>query len=609
MAHINVSIPSQGTSERKVVRLDDFSGGVSFCDFSAELFASQSPYMKNLMYSRNLLRTRFGQAQVGEAAIGGELHSKCETLFFGYYVFHIGTSLCSFDGTAVNVISETMPDCDSFIFEMNSQLYIFCREGYIFILDKQMKLVEYDMPSMTVMTGARYDLSTYTEEELPDGLLFGSITVGYMSYPTGFYEFKLPVQCDTSHPVKILDTETGTVLSAEKYTVSADTIKTNNKLYSSYRVTYTPVKGSKYRRFDKIMGCTTTVCYGGKQSGGTRVFFSGNKDYPGYYFYSELLSPLTIYELSYDIIGNGSENINRFAKQKGDLIALCDRSVYRISYSFDINDGADFSVSEISTAVGCDMPGSVQLIDNRIVFANSRGGVYIIVASDYTDELSIRSISANINGAESQGGLLSLDTELLKNSISVDYGRKYYLFAGKHGYVWDYGISAYTAGVDPISAERRLSWYYLDELYENSLFYIGELFGTYADGEFVKFARLSEKESTDFGKPIVCEYRSRDFDVSCGEAKKVLNEVYLNVLSCTGAELSVTAFGDGKAVRCESFVLGEDPGDGYDMLTRVFMKVPGYEAYRFSFSVQSTAGLLGIYDLAARFRTEKILYR
>ncbi len=609
MAHINVSIPSTGTSEIKVVRLGDFSGGVSFCDFSGELLSSQSPYMKNLMYSRNLLRTRFGQVQASEVAVSGTLHSKCENIFFGYYVFHIGTSLCSFDGTAVNILSDALPDCDSFIFEMNSQLYIFCRVGHIFILDKEMKLVEYDMPTMTVMTGAKFNLDTYTENELPDGLLYRSIRVEYNSFPAGFTYFKLPTKCDTDFPVTIVNRETGSVLSSSKYTVSGDTVTLSQELSVGYAITYTPAKGEKYRRFDKIMGCTTTVCYGGRQSGGTRVFFAGNKEYPGYYFYSELLSPLTVYELSYDIIGNGSENINRFAKQKGDLIALCDRSVYRITYSFDIDQGADFTVSEISTVIGCDMPGSVQLIDNRLVFANSRNGIYIIVASDYTDELSIRSISSNINGEVGKEGFLGENVEMLKKCISADFGRRYYLFVGEKGYVWDYGTAAYIVSADPISSERGLSWYYLDGLRESSLFDLGKLYGTYTDGDKVKFALLSENEATDFGSPIVCEFRSRDFDLGCGEAKKVLNEVYLNILSSEKAQISLAVFADGTEVRSEDYELDLPVSTTDDRLRRLFMKVPGYEAYRFSLSVKSTEGILGIYDLAARFRAEKILYR
>ncbi len=609
MSHINVNLPSVTAAQRKSLRLDSFSGGVSFCNFSGQLRDGQSPYMKNLMYSKNLLRTRFGQAQTaGGAAIPGELHSKCDSIFFGYYVFHIGTVLCAFDGENVKTLSEELPDCDSFIFEMNSQLYIFCMAARIFILDKALSLVEYTLPTVKVYENAKYNLTEFTECEVPDDMLIGRVSVSYKASNSGFEYFQLPTKCDADLEVKIV-ADVGKILKKDEFTINGDRIDLAQKQYLEYTVTYTPAVGEKYRNYDKIFGCTTTVCYGGTQSGGTRVFFSGNKDYPGYYFYSELLSPLTIHKLSYDIIGNGSENINRFAKQKGDLIALCDRSVYRISYSFNVTDGPDFTVSEISTMIGCDMPGSVQLVDNRLVFANSQSGVYIIVSSDYTDELSIRSISANINGTGNGTGLLSESEADLKSCISADYGRKYYLFVGGCGYVWDYGNTAYIVSSDPINSERRLAWFYLEGLYENSLFEIGELYGTYPEDGKVKFALLSEDTETDFGKVIQCEYQTQEFDLSCAEAKKVLYEIYLNALKSSGADITVTVSGDGCEIRSEAFSVKASGSAEKEMLHRIFMKVPGYEAYRFSVKLQSRGGVLGIYDLVMRFRSDKILYR
>ena len=58
------------------------------------------------------------------------------------------------------------------------------------------------------------------------------------------------------------------------------------------------------------------------------------------------------------------------------------------------------------------MPGSVQLIDNRLVFANSVGGVYMIASTEGKAEENVKPLSGNVNGTSLARGLLRDDFDV-----------------------------------------------------------------------------------------------------------------------------------------------------------------------------------------------------
>lgn len=612
MSHINIKVPSMGTLKMKEKAITDFTGGVNFCMFPTDLRVGQSPYMKNLVSNKNLLRTRFGQKDVENAEnISGSYHSRCEELFFDHEVLHIGSCLVTFDGQQSRVILDTFPDCDSFMFEMNSKVYIFCKVERIFILDKDFSVTEYELPGITPIIDADAELKTYTETEVVDNCLVGMVTIKYRSQ-YGFKEaFILPCECDTDYPITIYDTEAKEYIVDGEFTVLEDkkTIKLAEIRRTALNITYMPARGSKYKTSTNIFDCTHAICYGGYKNGGTRVFFSGNPNQQSYYFYSELLDPLTIKLFSYDILGDGSQDIVKFAKQKGNLIAFCDRSVHKITYNFDDETGFSFTNAEISSKIGCDMPGSVQLIDNRLVFANTSSGVHIITSSDYTDELSVRSISANILGSGLDTGFLSLAKKDGSKCFSIDFDRKYLLFFGTHGFVWDYSQYGYTTSLEPIEAERRLSWYYFDGIRENAIFEIaGKLYGVYESEGDTRFMFFSDEDFTDFGEDIVCEFMTPEIELSTVQAKKLLKEVFFSVLK-ENAEIKVFVYADGKEIQSESFDVKACTDEKIGKLERLYIAAKPYEGYRFSFKISSTSGVLGIYDILLRFNSDRIFYR
>lgn len=612
MSHINIKVPSMGTLKIKEKEITDFTGGVNFCMFPTDLRTGQSPFMKNLIYSKNLLSTRSGQKNIDTATeVTGNFHSRCEELYFGREVMHIGTSLVTFDGEKSYVSLDTLPDCDSFMFEMNSKVYVFCKTRRIFIVDRDFTVTEYDIPDVEHIKNANYSLSSYTIVEEPYPLIHGDIIIDYRSNSQGTYEFVLPYTADMSFPVTAYDLSMQREIDPVLFSFSEDgkKVKFTKEKLNATRIRYTPVRGTECRKFDKIFDCTHAICYGGYKNGGTRVFFSGNPNEQSHYYYSELLDPTTVTELSYDILGDGSQDIVKFAKQKGDLIAFCNRSIYRITYNFDEETGCSFTTAEISSKLGCDMPGSVQLIDNRLVFANSSNGVHTITSSDFTDELSVRSISSNILGSGLDTGFLALAKKCDGKCFSIDFDRKYLLFFDTHAFVWDYSQYGYSTSLEPFEAERRLSWYYYDGIREDTVFEIfGKLYGVYPSEGNTKFMVFSDGEFKDFDENIECEFMTPEIELSTVQAKKILKEVFFSLLKddCT---ITVTVYADGKEIQSETFEIHKDESEESGTLERLFLAITPFEGYRFSFKISSTSGALGIYDILLRFNGDRIFYR
>ncbi len=154
----------------------------------------------------------------------------------------------------------------------------------------------------------------------------------------------------------------------------------------------------------KITGCTAAVRFGGEAAGvagGTRVFVTGNAAYPYHYWRSDIglhvSAGMTYFpDLSEEVLDQNSEAITAAAKMGEQLILFKESSVFAVGYSFD-GENVYYPVRECSNVIGCDMPGSVQLIDNRLVFAHSRSGVHMLVSADNALENIVKPLSANVN--------------------------------------------------------------------------------------------------------------------------------------------------------------------------------------------------------------------
>jgi len=227
-----------------------------------------------------------------------------------------------------------------------------------------------------------------------------------------------------------------------------------NNLTIEYDVANT-TEGVNLNEYADIAKCRLWAYFGGDRQGlssGNRIFLAGNPDYPNRLFWSASNNPLYFPEDGYNDIGDSSP-ILALAKVYGSLIVFKENAVYRVSYSYN-NDTAYFPVTEISNAYGCDMPNSIQLINNELVYAHTKHGVLLLksTTSSVQDERIVRKISRNINSK-------FFEINPTNECASLDIYGYYFLFVGNKAFLWDYNNTPYRYG-NTEEEQKRLAWYY-----------------------------------------------------------------------------------------------------------------------------------------------------
>ncbi len=150
--------------------------------------------------------------------------------------------------------------------------------------------------------------------------------------------------------------------------------------------------------------------YGGDRSaeaGGTRLFLGGGH----YVMWSALNNPLYFPDTAYASLGDPDESFTAFGKQGEWLLLFKEHSLYAAQYVRsntvtveDVESGAVtdttatavFPITPIHTEIGCDLPQTVALCGNRLVWACSDGTVYTLSTSGQLSQRTVTVISEPI---------------------------------------------------------------------------------------------------------------------------------------------------------------------------------------------------------------------
>lgn len=226
----------------------------------------------------------------------------------------------------------------------------------------------------------------------------------------------------------------------------------------------------------KISNMQFATWFGGDRSGingGTRLFASGNPDHPNLVHWSDINNPLYFPENNYAYIGESSQKVTGFGKQTDILVIFKEHEIYSAEYvsgntytAQDVIDGkvvdvtanaAVFPITPINSGIGCDCPNTIQLCNNRLIWATSDGAVYGLMAANQASERNVRKLSAMI-----ESYLKAEDRYLLKSALSCDVDGHYMLLVRNRVYLLDYmdGVFQYYATYsDERKAQRNMSWY------------------------------------------------------------------------------------------------------------------------------------------------------
>lgn len=318
---------------------------------------------------------------------------------------------------------------------------------------------------------------------------------------------------------------------------------TNNVCITAYKT----IPGGK----SKIAGCRIAVPFGGESGdieGGSRLFVMGNPSYPRTYWYSDLgasQSRGVAYwpDDQYEELNQNNDAITAAGKQAGNLIVLKEKSLFAIAYNFDGQE-VYYPVREFNSTVGCDIPGSVQLIDNNLVFANTYGGVFMIINTSGSAEENVKPISGNVNGTGISRGLL--DETGLRSAKSIDYDRKYWLCVNNYVYLWDYDLTPFILAQDSLKSQRRLAWFKLSNI--NAKHWLGNTAANdtglwYSDGtDIVHFIYYFN----DFGKGIDAWWKSKSFDFGQPMYQKLVRYAAVSIRADSNSKMTVTVSNEKK---------------------------------------------------------------
>lgn len=534
---VNMSnIPSP--PKEYVINLPKLDGGLNLWDLDYRMKDNQSPEMKNVCWLDGALGCRDGQVWVSEALLGTGYACYAQ-LFCENAVMHIGGKLYVTDTVhpLMVEIGTGIPENRGTFFRYGDALYYKNVGGYFKIsynvTDKKFSVAPVVPYSPVILINA-VPASCAGDEYQPENRICAQKTVWYTTV-SGVKVYKLPVSDIGSVDKVIVD---GVTL--EKTTGYTEDLKTGTVTFVTEPTFHNPIVPNTVKiTFSKnntdatesIMDCPYAEVFGGNQN--VCVVVGGCKKQPNAYYWCgnhTAMDPGYFPFSQYNFAGNTEEAITGFGKQQSMLVIFKERSIGRATFGTTtmLNGRVmlEMPYTAINSKCGCDLPWTIQLIENNLVFCNTSQGVHFIRDSSSAHENNIVCISKNVNGGDRSDGLLSA-VRTSKVVASCDDDKRYWIVTGGNAYVWDYVLSG----------DAEPSWFYYTNILgiaffktENGLFHMN------ADGKLTMFKRTY----MDYGLPIEKVYRFATQNLGSYDRLKDVNSVLFSVRSDTDTKVAIT---------------------------------------------------------------------
>lgn len=321
-----------------------------------------------------------------------------------------------------------------------------------------------------------------------------------------------------------------------------------------------------------VFDMSFSAWFGGDNSGyggGTRLFLGGNAKEPHLVRYSDVNNPLYFPENNFMYVGDRAQAVTAFAKQNGMLVIFKERELYGCEYAYtavsdealtagetvDVTAAAYFPLTQLHPAVGCDLPRTVRLCGNRLVWAARDGAVYMLSALNAWSETAVRRISYAVEP--------TWKAMLAEEASAALYHGNYLLFCGREVLLFDYlsgGFAGFTAHMDDKKAGANIPWYRW-ALPHDVLQAVGQddaVTVLFADGSAAHFG---EGDRDGDGTAIESRIVTKPFALGADTRRKSVHALWLH-LACTGAAVHVMPYGDGVSDTAPYAVHTENDGTG-----------------------------------------------
>lgn len=232
-----------------------------------------------------------------------------------------------------------------------------------------------------------------------------------------------------------------------------------------------------FEYMDKLLDMNVSALYGGGDGiyGGSRVFLAGCENY---FCYSNSADGKETYFSENNFVRVDNKEPIVALKQMGEaLVIFKEKSIYQTVTAYsdsvsasDVQDGkvvdmattyVYFPISTLNDTIGCDLPSTVKLCLNRLVWATKSGKVYCLVTQSNSSQRNVYCISETIERKFFEYGKC-----LLKDgAFAVRHKDYYLLFSGKKVWALNYNkdsfryVYSYTNKTTNAST-RYFTWWY-----------------------------------------------------------------------------------------------------------------------------------------------------
>ncbi len=313
---------------------------------------------------------------------------------------------------------------------------------------------------------------------------------------------------------------------------------------------------------NRLTICQMTRCvwFGGDRSGiagGTRLFVCGNPDKPNLIHWSGLNNALYFPEKDCCYIGDSSQAVTAFGKQENLLIIFKEHEIYMAEYSSGTEESmafaesggvalnnylAQFPITPIHSVIGCDCPDTLRLVNNRLVWADSKGQVYMLTTVNQYSERNVRMISRNVRQQMTAHG-----RDALQRAVAGEYYGFYIVLVDNRMYLLDTQTSAFGSFNyynDEDSARKALPWFVWE--FPSHLTFTGlvsddtTMLMTATDERTGKSVVAVPEGDTDGDEPVHSCFTTKMWDFDRADQKKSVEQMYVGIGFPAGGSVRVS---------------------------------------------------------------------
>lgn len=441
-----IAIPKFASTARELT-YSDFSGGLNYFDSPSLIKSNQTPGCQDVRFRGGTISKRPGYKRLYPTSLGtGQING------IGFYkkadgsTFRVichNTNIYTQSANAQPVLLKSgIANARATFFTLSDKFYIL--NGVNFLVYDGVTCVDVVGYAPTILVG-RSPLGVPNSGDVYEN--FNLISSGFkISFTAdGTTVYKIPY---TSLDATIMVAEVNGAAMAET------TNFTVNRTTGTVTFLVAPVKGNPdnviitlYKTSlchpEYIKNCTIAEVYGGKTS--ATVFFSGNPNFPDQIWHSRLygenFSPDYWPDDAWQKVPG---NVVGLSHLYDYLLVIHSKGHGALSYIDGPGSYPVFPYADINSAKGSNIPGSVQEVNNSVVFASKERGIMQAIADTTVNNfLSVNELSDLINRSAEDIGLGLLYEPNLVNSVSYNFNGYYGLCVNNVCYVWDFKTNAW----------------------------------------------------------------------------------------------------------------------------------------------------------------------